>query len=327
MYYNLKSFGTRIKLIRKRLKLTQQNVSDRSQVNLSTIRRLEAGLVIPKLETLDYLSPVLKEDLLSIFMQYRIDDYYFFTLLKSRLENKLEGDDMDSLEEEQKKLADMEAGVKHGLYKNMIAQLSLLTEAAISYKKNKDPETALDLLIKAMRISTPDFSLDDYQFYAYSNQELRILVNIALMFKAVGKKTEHRDILDFCLASIETEDTLYPQVLYNLAGVYVQNRQYHTALDYTEKAIKWCQHQNVYQGLPLMFYNKGLCEYNLGVSTYASSFVKALSLCDIYDQPFLRQTILKRIKDLPTRSIFSFSEVAAGSIGDSHAADGRTLEE
>ena len=71
------------------LKLTQHDVSNLTGVSVETLRRIENGRVIPKHETLDLLSPILKEDLNQLLLTYRIDNYYKFKRVINSIESKL----------------------------------------------------------------------------------------------------------------------------------------------------------------------------------------------------------------------------------------------
>ena len=53
MFYNLELFGENLKEIRKALKLNQKEISEATNINESTIRRIENGKVLPQLDTLE----------------------------------------------------------------------------------------------------------------------------------------------------------------------------------------------------------------------------------------------------------------------------------
>ena len=241
MYYNTELFGAKVRFIRTKLKLTQKEVADQAGINISTMRRIESGKVIPKLETLEYLSPILKEDLHLLFMQYRIDNYDTFYNLKTRLENKLDNVDIDSLEPDLQELAALKSASKNIYYQNTINQLIFLVSAVISHKKEDDPAGALEQLITAMRITTPAFALEDFKAFVYSEMELRVLMNIAFALNSLGNTKLHLGILNLCGEMVNAHNPLYPKILYNLAGAFMQDKDFVTALDYNEQAISWCQ--------------------------------------------------------------------------------------
>ena len=144
MDFNLISFGETLRKIRSELNLTLDDVSELSGVNSETIRRIELGKVIPKFETLEFLSPIYKHDLNAIFLKYRVDDYYYFYKIKNRLERKFDGDEFDTLYIELEELNTCIKYIKSSFYKELIEQLILLTHAIILYKKNNDNEKSLN---------------------------------------------------------------------------------------------------------------------------------------------------------------------------------------
>ncbi len=77
---NLKAFGQALKQVRLSLGYTQQDVRSNTGISCDTLRRIENGLVIPRYETLEYLSYFYKVDLLPILMKHRklshINNYY-----------------------------------------------------------------------------------------------------------------------------------------------------------------------------------------------------------------------------------------------------------
>nr|WP_300005478.1 helix-turn-helix transcriptional regulator [Tissierella sp.] len=84
MDFYIAKFGKALRNIRKDLSLTLSKVTLLSGVNSETIRRIESGKVIPKFETLEFLSNVYKVDLNSLFLEYRVDDYSYFYEIKFR---------------------------------------------------------------------------------------------------------------------------------------------------------------------------------------------------------------------------------------------------
>lgn len=69
--YDLKGFGNELKKLRLSLTLKQSDVTKLTGVNEDTLRRLENGLSIPKIETLDNLSFVYKINLMILFDNYK----------------------------------------------------------------------------------------------------------------------------------------------------------------------------------------------------------------------------------------------------------------
>ncbi|WP_353892794.1 helix-turn-helix transcriptional regulator [Proteinivorax hydrogeniformans] len=136
MTYNLKGFGEKLSSIRKKLNYTQNYISRELGIHPDTLRKIEGGKVIPKIETLDNLSSVLKADITALFLEYRIDDYSYFNDVKGSLEAKLDRFDYQSLSSEIKMLNKLSAVIKNPYYKKLIKQLTLFA-TAIPFLKSK----------------------------------------------------------------------------------------------------------------------------------------------------------------------------------------------
>lgn len=203
MYFNLISFGKSLRKKRYELDFTLEQISELSGVNSETIRRIENGKVIPKFETLEFLSPIYKEDLTSMFLEYRLDDYSYFYEIKNSLEKKFDGNELGTLYIELKELNNYIKYVNSSFYRNLIEQLILLTYAIILYKNNDDNTKALNKLTEAIKITTPSFSLENYNSFIYSSTEIRMLMNIAFVLNRLGYKDKYQEIMEFCINSVE----------------------------------------------------------------------------------------------------------------------------
>ena len=93
MYYNLFLFG-------EKLSLTQKQVVDLALIDERTLRRMEQGKVIPKLETLEVLSVIYNTDLVSVIIESRISDYSKLVQTQRNIDLKLLNEDMSNFENE-----------------------------------------------------------------------------------------------------------------------------------------------------------------------------------------------------------------------------------
>ncbi len=181
-------------------------------------------------------------------------------------------------------------------YKNLINQLLLFTEAAIIYKDNNN--TALTKLLKAIRITIPTFNLDNYTSFVYSSIEIRILMNIAFVVNRLNDKESYLEIMEFCINSVDTSDELYPKLCHNLAGTYIRNKEYQKALVLSNIGFESCQKNRSFNGLNILYYEKGFAEYYLGKSEHLKSLNLSISLCEVFGQDNLKKTIINNCKEI-----------------------------
>ncbi|WIV11844.1 hypothetical protein [Proteiniborus sp. MB09-C3] len=62
---------------------------------------------------------------------------------------------------------------------------------------------ALEKLIKAIEITTPNFSMSNYDSFIYSTMEIRILMNTGLLLDIIESTEKSLEIMEFCFKSME----------------------------------------------------------------------------------------------------------------------------
>lgn len=291
-------FGETLKYIRKELSFTQSVVSSLSGINTETLRRIEGGKVLPKFETLEVLSIIYKQDLNNLFLKYRIEDFSYFHEIKNRLERKFDNDESYNLEMESKELNMVLNHINNPFYKNCITQLILLIEGIILYKEKKDYIKALDKLIKAIKVTTTEFKLNNYSSFVYSSIEIRILMNISFIMHKLNKKKEYFKILQFCINVIDPSDKLYPKLCHNISGSFIRKNDFDKALKYSILGIKSAQENRNINGLNILYYGKGIAEYNLDKKEYIKSLNTSIVLSAAFGQEELKNTIINNCKNI-----------------------------
>ncbi len=291
MEFDLVAFGRQLRIIRNHLNLTLENVSELSGVNAETIRRIESGKVIPKLETLEFLSITYKQDINSLFLKYRHTSSYYYLNLKSRLEHKLYYNDYFDIDNDIIELEELMKGTENSYLKLDIMQLYLFAKAMLLYKKECSPYKALKFLIDAIHVTNPDFSLSNMDRFIYSPLEAWILVIIAVVEDDLSDTSLSLRILELCMKITEINDSVYIPLYYNLSYAYKKTKNYEKSIEMADKGIKACQINNNYFGLPLLYLYKGLSLYHIGDTGYNNYFDKALILCQCFGQKSFKSLI------------------------------------
>lgn len=263
MYYNLQAFGEEVRSIRINLGFTQKDVCELSGIHKDTLRKIENGKVIPIQKTLDLLSPILKKDLNQLLLNYRLNNYPAFEEIRNRLESKIDRDEYQTLSVELDDLKALLHTESNTYFINLINQLILLIESIILNKKYSKINEALDKLIAAMKITTPEFSLNNYKNLIYSSMESRILMNIALLINKIESTEKSLEIMEFCIQIVDPNEKLYPKICYNLSYTYHRLDIHESALKYSDLGIDYCIQHRDYNGLNLLYFRKGVAEYLL----------------------------------------------------------------
>ena len=296
MAYNLNLFGEKLMQIRQSLCLTQNEICKLVGIDPVTIRRIEKGKVVPRLDTLEVLSPLFKQDLTALLLKYRLDDFSIFCEIRNTLETKLDKGEFHTLHIESKSLKNLFISTKNPYYKILIRQLILFTEAIILYQDGYN-DKVLDMLTNSIKITTPYFDLNTYDSLVYSSMEVRILMNIAFTLNRLNKKEKYLEILDFCINSVDSNEEIYHKLCHNLAGAYTRIKDFTKALKYSDLGIKSCQENRNLNGLTLLYYSKGIAEYRLNKDRYIESLKTSIYLCKALEQAKLENIIKDNCKE------------------------------
>ena len=297
MYYNLFLFGKRLKDIREKLGLTQKQVVDMALIDERTLRRMELGKVIPKLETIEALSVIYKTDLVSAIIESRITDYSMLLQTQRNIDLKLINEEMSNFENEFKLIDKLLENIENEYYKILITQFKLFLYG-IRYYKNKEYQSALNMYINAIKQTLNDFSLDNYKEYSFSLMEIRILMNIALVEDKCEQDEKYEGILKFCVNQCDENNEIYPRICHNLAGVYRKKEEYSRALLYDNKGIEICKKNMFADTLAVLYYGKAFAEYRLEKTEYKKSLDLSLQLCKIFEQIELMKQIIVNCEDV-----------------------------
>ena len=297
MYYNLFLFGERLKSIREKLGLTQKQVVDMAFIDERTLRRMELGKVIPKLETLEALSVIYKTDLVSAIIESRITDYSMLLQTQRNIDLKLINEEMSNFDNELKLIDKLLENIENEYYKILITQFKLFLYG-IRYYKNKEYQSALNMYINAIKQTLNDFSLDNYKEYSFSLMEIRILMNIALVEDKCEQNEKYEEILKFCINQCDENNEIYPRICHNLAGVYRKKEEYSRALFYDNKGIETCKKNMFADTLAVLYYGKAFAEYRLEKTEYKKSLDLSLQLCKIFEQIELMKQIIVNCEDV-----------------------------
>ncbi len=295
MYYNLELFGKKLKEIRTKLNFKRNEISRDAMVADKTIKRYESGKVMPNFDILEDLSPFYKTDLVTLLIECRFDDYSVFHAIKNRIEITLHNKKDKDLQKELKDLNILLSSTKNQYCINLINQLIIFIEAIELYN-NQKYNLAHDKFIEAIKITTPNFNLDNYNSYIFSSMEARILMNIALIFNKLNDKIKYLEILEFCITFIECTDEICPIICNNLAGAYIRVKNYQKALEYSNVGIQSCIENQNSSCLSNLYYTKGCAECRLDMKEHIESLNTSIYLCKAFKQDKLRNIIIEKCR-------------------------------
>lgn len=297
MFYNTKEFGNEIQQLRRSMNLSREDLSDLTYIGIDTLKNIESGKVLPNLETLDIISVTLKKDLSKLLLQYRVDNPSNFDSIIKKIEDKFDAGDISSLEQNLPDLKSLLNTTTNNYIKRNLSQLILLIESSLSGKAG-DLTRAYNLLISALIQGIPDFDLKNYNKFSYSNIELRILLNIAMILNKIACKNNSLEILKFCFNNIDISSILYPKICFNLSYQYHRLSMHENALEYADHGINYCENTGNFNGINHLYFRKGIAAFKLGHKNYKEILRKSLYLSEVLGQNSIKELIIKNCKEI-----------------------------
>lgn len=281
--YNLVEFGEKLKDLRKDLGLSQLEIQRKAGVSADTLRRIEKGEVIPRYETMEILSTIYKEDLLTLLKDARIDKLLF--------EYHDQLDELIAFYDEEKMIA-LEEEIRGNFsseFKDSVVNpdevlqfLELIQGTSLYHSRfREDHEEAKTLLLGSLKRTWPDFTLRKFKNYKYSYIELRILLLLSILMAEKDKIYLSTNILFFIHNRLENNlssmyhNHLIIKIYTNLCYNYHLEDNHEKVLELANKGIDYCLLIETTHGLNSLYYRKAIAEYQLGDPTYEESLQKA----------------------------------------------------
>jgi transcriptional regulator with XRE-family HTH domain len=280
--YDLKEFGMILKKIRKGLGYSQSDVKNFIGVNEDTIRRIESGYGLPRYDTLELLSVLYKEDLLELLKKNRscklLIDYH------DKLDYAISSNDIEaiikianSFQQNFKPLDNKQDLINQ----SEMEQFNLLLESIILYNSNcsaSDKVSAEICLLKALRLTIPSFNMYNFKVHNYSYIEKRILLLLSLILSEKSEFILSNELLSFILNQLleHQKKTKYVHLL--IIKIYSNLAYNYHMLDLNDKVIEaadqgiwYCLNHDILRTLHILYYRKGIAEYQLGNANYLDS--------------------------------------------------------
>ncbi|EKD94624.1 MAG: transcriptional regulator, XRE family [uncultured bacterium] len=302
---NLKEFGTNLKSIRTKNKLSQKQVYNLSHISEETLRRIENGLVIPRYDTLEILSSIYKIDLLNVLMNSRaevqlIEIYNYLDLV-------INTSDISMLNHLKAKLDILinESLSLNLINKNEMTLFKDFINCSIEYYANDNKEVLLTKLEESLKLSIPNFNIkslftDSFFEIVFTPLDIRYFILIALSLISQNRISESTKILKHCLNYLREIPThsyeiykLELKVYFNISYNYHRLNDYNKALLYANLGIELAfSHQLIYC-LPHLYLRKGIAEFRLNITHYQSTLVYSIELLLMQKEDALAKLYLK----------------------------------
>ena len=290
------SFGFYMQKLREDKGLTKAHIEKATGVSERTLRRIELDKVIPRIETLESMSLIFNDDLILSFIQFNSKGTELFERTKNELEEKIKQNNFSGLTEDVSMLKRIVRNVENPYYALQFEQYILLIEGVHFYRNDKNYGKSMEIFTKGILKSNEDFSINNYQNFAYSSMELRLLMNIAFAFNKIGDKDKYLEILKFILEEIDEHELIYPFVVHNLSTAYKRVENYVASIELAMAGIDYCKRKSENLMLPIFYYGKGVAEFHLNREGYKVSFKKAVIVADLTGLDHLKYYLSEKCK-------------------------------
>lgn len=291
--------GEVIRQRRVELRLTQEEVCE-GICEPITISRMENGKQTPS-----------RNRVKALLQRLGLPDDRFYGLLSakeleiSRLEKEIVSCNVrfERAEGEEKKVARAEALAKLQALEQVIdgddtlsQQLILRSRYLLGTEQGRyDFETGMALLLEAMRLTKPRFDIRQIEKGLYTEQEVKLINNMAQCCIRAGKHLDAIDILRQLLGYLQTswEKILphrahIPFVAYNYARELGIVKRYAEAIEIAEEAKNICINYGHYQFLPDLLAVLAECCFFIGDSARSAA---------LYRQAYYLYEAIKNEKD------------------------------
>lgn len=261
----IKEFGRILKNIRLGNNLNQEDVEFLTGISTRSLSRLENGNIKNiSVDNLIELSSLYGEDLLDIYYKNLFETRYLYEDIINSLgvasifigENEVETLSKKlSLVENDNKLIGKEKDIK--LLRLFIDRIQNNEVDKFAFKERYE------------NITSKTYTKSNVIDGKYSTIEMRILVNICNDFKEY-KSFSNYEILD--KLSQKCNNNIVRMLIYNsmINRLYIDSRS-NEAIKLITKAINEATINKDLEALSMLYYDKFICEYDLGYKTYEES--------------------------------------------------------
>ena len=276
-------FAKYLKNIRKSRKLSQEELSELSYINIKTISKMENAKANIDLDKLEALSIVLNVDLVEEYFNILFEDSNSIDQIVNSL-NSRDRYNGSSQSIEIQTLEDIKNRTDRKIIKNKALKLILYFR---SIEVKDDLILKRKLLLDALNTNY-NFDLENLENNNYSMIDYRILMNYAYTFKDPNERLR---VYKFIENSNVEDNDLNSILFHNMSNTYYILEKSEIALDYIDKAIDLNSNNPT---SAVMYYTKALilCDLSKPYEKYA---IKALEISKDIDEELYSQ-ILKNSK-------------------------------
>lgn len=145
----------------------------------------------------------------------------------------------------------------------LVARKANWIEKSDEYSRNE----IMDMLLGAIRLTVPQFDLDEINRCLYSENEISLIIDIAVQYSRSGQRRKAEDILRQLIKMLQKRYPNHirlPLAAYNYAIYLCLERRYEESLEIVELGRTTAIKQKHYLSLPGFLHIEAECRYFMG---------------------------------------------------------------
>lgn len=258
-----KSFGEFFKNLRTEKGLTQKKLAENISYEYKVIARIESNQSKPTFDVLSKCSTALCVDLVDIYKTHFAYDTVNTTLINKEIKESLNTPYCEKYYNLYKEYKDYDE-YKNGYNLQLMKFCETLHMAEVEEKY----EDAIPIIVSGIKIDNPNFNVDDFIGFKFSEVSYRLLNSLAFAYHTINEFKTSESIWQQIQLNLEkffysdfnvTHDAntyilrQYITILNNNATLYLDNKDYENALKLSKKGIDICKSNKEYTHLGYLY--------------------------------------------------------------------------
>lgn len=303
--YNLKKFGCQIKSFRVKLSLTQKKIRELCGLNPDTLRKLEAGLTTPTIDTMIKLSEIYSINVYNILENCRTYNDDNLIRFRRKIDQVSYSDNLESIELLIKEIKEYSSIDELSFIRDHLDQLEILA-TVISMKNKSDilnSTLSHDMCYRGLRISKPNISLSKIYDYIFTPLEIRLLIGLSFAKSRLEMTHDSIRIMEAVICQLELHQDVHNANITIFIQAYYALSHFYYLLNINDKAINACnlglslsKQHGISTFLPYLLYRKGISELLLNLPSYRSTLKKCIFTLELLGLFDLKKKYLNVLK-------------------------------
>lgn len=277
--YDMVHFGSDIKHLRESIGLTQSDVYKQTGISEDTLRRIENGKSIPKLETLFYLSLIYKTNLIQLINSATIFNVYSGSHLMDEVKEMIINNDYQNIDfvllEIDAVILKYDCEIMNQLLLDRLLIFKDFVEIVKKYKYNPtqivDKEKLMNQIILALTKSNESFSLEVLESCNLNPIEIRLMLVYCDLLRTLHREKQALMFLNILKSMTENKQyydsnfkELTIKINYYIVQCYHELYLHKEVLITCNEALTQCIVENQYTLMPFFLFRKSIALHFIG---------------------------------------------------------------